>query len=465
MSSEQRLVVVSNRLPPLRAPANEAERRMAPVGGLVTALHAAVENREGLWFGWSGRTRRREEPTGPRLLKVGHTQMASMDLSIEDVELFYNEFCNRSLWPLLHSFPAKTIIRRDTYNAYLRTNREYAQALSGLLAPDDVIWVHDYHLIPLGHELRSLGWKGKVGFFLHTPFPPSEVFTVLPWARVLLDMLLDYDLVGLHTRRYVNNLLDSLSYELPGYILGDRFTDGQRFLETDVYPIGIDPEAFQDMVAGLDGNKSSVFEDMPADHKLVLGVDRLDYTKGIVQRLLTFEQLLEDHPEVRGKVSMIQISAPSRRDVPEYVEERQQVDHLVGRINGQYSDPDWVPIRYLYRSFPQFELAAFYHSADVCLVTPLRDGMNLVAKEFVASQNEDDPGVVLLSKFCGAAYTMKDAVIVNPYDIEGTAEALSQALNMSREERQRRWSALMEDIRAYTAQRWIESFLGDLVSQ
>ncbi len=245
MTVESRLVIVSNRLPSLRLPTNEAECRTAPVGGLVTALQAALEMTDGLWFGWSGETEEGDSKSAPKLSKVGQIQLASMDLSEEDVDLFYNEFCNRTLWPLLHSFPSKTNIRRDAFSAYLETNRKYAEALFCVLKEGDLIWVHDYHLIPLGHELRRLGWERKIGHFIHTPFPPSEIFTVLPWASQLLNMFLGYDLVGLHTRRYVNNFHDSLCYELPGDIIGDMFTDGSRFLKVSTCPIGINPKAFQ----------------------------------------------------------------------------------------------------------------------------------------------------------------------------------------------------------------------------
>ena len=464
MSGSGRLVVVSNRLPSTLSPNGRVEEGAAPVGGLVTALSSALEQRGGLWVGWSGRMGDRSGES-PSLEMQGRIQLAAIDLTRSENNLFYNGFCNRTLWPILHSFPFKMAVRHDSYRSYVRTNRVYAKVVASLLKEDDTVWVHDFHLIPLGHELRKLGWKGKIGFFLHTPFPPSEVFTVMPWARQLLDMILDYNLFGVHTRGYLRNLFDSLADELDGVTIGNTFVSGGRSLQAGAWPIGIDAEGFRKMaVARQESTTGSYVHEISPDHQIILGVDRLDYTKGIIQRLITFEHLLERYPALKGKVSLVQISAPSRSRVPEYVEERQQVDQLVGRINGRFSVAEWVPVRYLYRSIPQDELVAFYREAQVCLITPLRDGMNLVAKEFVASQG-DDPGVVVLSKFCGASETMKQALIVNPYDVETTAEAIHRALKMSRRERTSRWNSLMEDISTYTASAWSDSFLDELETE
>ena len=462
MDRSGRLVVVSNRLPSIEPPVGEDEGRDTPVGGLVSALRSALEKRGGLWVGWSGRVADQTAQTPPTISEIGPIQLASVELTRNETNLFYNVFCNRTLWPLLHSFPTKMTVRHDAYRAYMRTNRKYGEVLASMLRDDDLVWVHDFHLLPLGHELRRLGWQGEIGCFLHTPFPSAEVFTVLPWAPQILQMLLDYDLFGVQTRRYLGNLFDSMATELNGAVIGRDFVCGGRSLRANAWPIGIDAEAFQQMASQRQETPTGVFlHRISPAHKIVLGVDRLDYTKGIVQRLLTFEHLLEHYPALRGKVSLVQISAPSRSRVPEYVEERQKVNQLVGRINGRFSDAAWVPVRYLYRSFPQHELAAFYREAEVGLITPLRDGMNLVAKEFVASQG-DDPGVVVLSKFCGAADTMKQALIVSPYDIESTAAAIHRALRMSRRERRSRWDVLMQEVRTFTAEAWSDSFLDDL---
>ena len=457
-----RLVTVSTRLPDLEARVSREGDRPEGAGGLVSALIAALEARGGLWFGWSRRVTDGGAVTAPRLSTVGSLQLAALDLTRSEASLFYNDFCNRTLWPLLHSFPGKMTIRNRAYRAYLRVNRRYAEALAPILQDGDTIWVHDFHLIPLAYELRRLGWDSPIGFFLHTPFPPMEVFGALPWASRLLGMLLDYDLIGMHTRRYANNLMDSLSAEVPGALLGNSFTYGAQSVRVGVHPVGIDPGYFAGLARRPDDSPTSEFlRRTSARTMMVLGVDRLDYTKGVVQRLLTYEHLLEHYPGLRGKVTMIQISDPSRTRVPEYVKERQDVDQVVGRINGRFTEAGWVPLRYLYRSHPQAELVAFYREAHVGLVTPLRDGMNLVAKEFVASQVAN-PGVVVLSKFCGAADTMKEALIVNPYDIEGTAAAIMQGLRMPKRERERRWKALMQGISTNTAEAWCDSFLSDL---
>jgi trehalose 6-phosphate synthase len=471
LRSPKRLVVVSNRVPTAAFPASASaeERRAQPVGGLVNAVRSALESYGGLWFGWSGTATERRTMAEPEVSKIGPIQLVTLDLSADEVNLFYTVYANRSLWPILHSFPSMVTIRQDAYRAYQRVNRRFAQTLLPMLADDDLVWVHDYHLISFGLELRKLGWKGKIGFFLHTPFPSTEVFGVLPAAEELLRGFGAYDLVGLHTARYAHNLLDALSSEVGGAVEGPIFTGQDRSTKIGVYPIGTDPTNFERWSKEAGEEQSDTFLQRllsrrtpnPERPKIILGVDRLDYTKGIPQRLLTFEQLLERHPSLRGAVTMVQISAPSRTRVPEYIRERERVDQLVGRINGRFSEADWAPVHYLNRSYTQSELARFYREADVCLVTPLRDGMNLVAMEFVASQGPN-PGVLLLSRFCGASETMPDAVTVNPYDIEGTAEALYRALTMDSNERLRRWESLIDGVRSRTAVSWSEGFLDEL---
>ena len=455
----RRLVVVSNRLPHEPAESPIRSERAAPVGGLVSAILPVLEREGGLWFGWSGRSTERHPNAAAAIARMGLAQVA---LSEEDVNLYYTGFANRTLWPILHGFLLRAIIRRDTYGAYRRVNRRFAEALAPMLQPDDLVWVHDFHLFHVGQELRRLGWKGKTGFFLHSPFPPAEVFTVLPWARQILEGLMYYDLAGFHTQRYVNNALDAIQLETGASVSAGKATYEGRTVRFGAYPVGIDPKAFSSPQPGGDG-AASPRPGATTGQRLLLGVDRLDYTKGIPERLHAFERLLEHRPSVRGKVSFLQISAPSRTRVPDYIREKERVDQLVGQINGRFSEPDWLPVRYLYRSYEGLELVPFYRDADVCVVTPLRDGMNLVAKEFVASQ-DDDPGVLLLSRFCGAAESMGEAVVVNPYDIEGTAEAMYRALSMPRTERLRRWQALMDSVSSNTAQSWFESFRDDLVA-
>ena len=465
-----RLVVVSNRVP---APERSDGRdRNTPVGGLVGAVAPGLKERGGLWFGWSGRSTQRRPDTAPALSRIGEINLATIDLSEDDVSLFYTGFANRTMWPLLHSFTDRTVIQHSTYRAYERINRRFAEALYPMLEAGDMVWVHDYHLFHLGRELRELGWHGKIGFFLHVPFPPADIFAILPWSRQILTDLLSYDLVGVHTNGYLRNLSDSLADQLRDLTSGTVFApDGTSTFTHDgmstrlgVYPAGIDPAVFQDP-AGEDarGLAEQLSIANSPDHRIILAVDRLDYTKGIPQRLRAFERLLERNRSLRGNVTFVQISSPSRSRVPEYIQEKDQVDQLVGRINGRFSEGGWVPVRYLYRSYSQRELSRFYRDADVFAVTPLRDGMNLVAKEFVASQREN-PGVLVLSRFSGAAVTLTDALLVNPYDVSGTAAAIYKGLRMSTSERKRRWGAMAAEVWEHTAQRWSDSFSSDLAS-
>ncbi len=486
-NQERRLIVVSNRVPPASDFYSEGKGE-ASAGGLVTAIRSAMDSNGGIWLGWSGRSTRRRARADdvPHITNFGKTKLATIDLSEDEVSLYYSGYSNRTLWPLLHSFPTRVVIRHDTYRAYRRINRRFAETLLPMLDSDDIIWVQDFHLFHLGFELRQLGWQGKIGFFLHVPFPSADVFAILPWAYTTLRALLHYDLIGLHTKRYLRNLVDSLDSELGGRASsgdygGEPDRAGNHFTknaDTDVryshagntarigvYPIGIDSSMFK----LREGEEYQSLADelslatMP-NHRLVLGVDRLDYTKGIPHRLRIFERMLERHPNLAGKITYVQISSPSRTRVPEYIQEKDRVEQLVGSINGRFSEAGWVPLRYLYRSYSQRTLAGFYRDADVCLVTPLRDGMNLVAKEFVAAQSEDSPGVLVLSRFTGAVDTMHEAVIVNPYDIDGTAEAMYQALRMPLDERRRRQSALMSAVERHSYKTWSDSFCGDLLS-
>ena len=456
MRNPQRLVVVSNRVPSPPTSATSGERRADPVGGLVSALRGALEEQGGLWFGWSGNSTGRRSSSPPSVLDAGPFQLATLDLSDEEVSLYYTGFANRTLWPLLHSFPERVTIRHDTNRVYRRVNQQFAEALYPMLQSDDLVWVHDYHLFHLGQELRRTGWTGKIGFFLHVPFPPSDIFAILPWARQLLESLLHYDLVGVHTDRYLQNLVGGFLTELGGNYSDGTYSYNEDSVRLGAYPLGIEPSQFQP--SAEQRKDPSAWR---SQGQVILGVDRLDYTKGLPERLRAFETLIERYPSLRGKVTFIQVSSPSRTRVPEYLREKELVDRLVGNINGRFSQVGWVPIRYLYRFYTQDELTRFYRDADVCLVTPLRDGMNLVAQEFVASQG-DDPGVLVLSRFTGAADAMHEALIVNPYDIDGTADATYRALQMGLRERRRRWRVLIDVVRRQSVTNWRDTFRRDL---
>ena len=459
-----RLVVVSNRVPSADelAPAQEGA---AVVGGLVSAVKTLMLRQQGLWMGWSGRitTRRRADP--PTIeLSGGPVELATIDLSSDEHNLYYLGFSNRTLWPLFHTFPERTDIRHETYRSYQRVNQRFAEALYPLLSPDDLVWVHDYQMILVGAYLRRLGWKGKIGFFLHIPFPSPDVFEILPWASELLDGLLEYDLIGFHTQRYRQNFVDVMDREVAGKWNDPHYVVGDRSVKVGNFPIGIEPDVFHDAAMASTTNVVSELS-LPRepDHKIVVGVDRLDYTKGIPERLRAFERMLDRHANMRGKVTLVQITQPSRSRLREYIEEREKVERLVGQVNGRYSEAGWVPIRYLYRVFSQRQLARFYHDSNVGMVTPLRDGMNLIAKEYIAAQG-DDPGVLVLSKFAGAAVELTEASVVNPYDTDGTAEQLYQALRMPRGERVRRWRSQMDAVLTNTARSWGESFYQELRS-
>ena len=455
-----RLVMVSNRVP-AASDLDPSSRGAGAVGGLVSAVRASLVETGGMWVGWSGRAVPRRSRNGSEVAHTpGVVDLATIDLTSDEINLFYNGFSNRTLWPILHSFIERTQIRPDTYRAYRRVNRRYATALGSVLSDDDLVWIHDYHLFFVGEELRRLGWKGKLGFFLHIPFPAADIFSILPWSRDILASMLSFDLIGVHTRRYLFNFVDAFGSELGGDWNGIDLGYGERSSRLGVYPIGIDPSTFQN-AARSSGESLRRMLNLDPSTQVIIGVDRLDYTKGIPHRLQAYSRMLEQHRQMQGKVTFVQISNPSRARVPEYIRERETVERLTGEINGRYSDGAWIPVRYLYRQFSQESLAAFYRDADVNMVTPIRDGMNLIAKEFVVSQL-DDPGVLMLSSLTGAAAELTDAVIVNPYDIDGMARSLYNALRMPLAERKSRWRRMNEAVVRNTASGWSSTFTSDL---
>jgi trehalose 6-phosphate synthase len=386
-----------------------------------------------------------------------------VDLTEQEVATFYSGFCNQTLWPLLHCFPSAVQWRGDDYHMYRRINQAFASQLFPLLRPSDVIWVHDYHLLPLGAALRRFGWRGRLGFFLHTPFPPLDIFTILPAAQHLLKDCTAYDLMGFHIQRYLRNFSDALTTELGGTIRAGVYQQSDCAVQLGAYAIGTDPDVFAHWASQPQAvQRGERLRRSVGGRRIILGVDRLDYTKGIPERLCAFARLLERYPSWRKRVVLIQISAPSRTTIPEYTARKKAVEELVGNINGRFSDDDWIPIRYLYRTYSQEELAAFYRAADVCVVTPLRDGMNLVAKEYIAAQGST-PGVLLLSQFCGAAEDLREAVLTNPYDIDGTAAQLNSALRLPLSARRARWLALLTRVQTHTAYTWSQRFLVDLM--
>jgi len=458
-----RLVVVSNRLPGLRAGPGLGGPE-APAGGLANAVFGALRRHPGsIWAGWNGRTSFDESPDEISNRIVRGVRFVGLPLSKVELDLYYNGYCNGTLWPLFHCFQGRVHVRMEEENAYQSVQRRFADVVAPLLHADDLLWAHDYHLLLFGRELRRMGWHGRAGFFLHIPFPPLELVTLLPDPADTLRALLAYDVVGFHVPRFAENYVEAATrlagadWDAPYLRLGGH---AQR---VGVYPVGIELETFAPGPADLErSRKREVLGGVVGDRRVLVGVDRLDYTKGIVERILGFEEFLRHHPAWRNRVVFLQIAAPSRTRVHAYLEQRRHVESLVSRVNGELGEHDWMPIRYLYRSYSQDFLADLYREADAALVTPLRDGMNLVAKEFVAAQDPERPGVLVLSRTAGAAEELSDAVLVNPYVQSDIARGIQEALNMDENERRRRQRALFARVRESTAEEWGRRFVEDL---
>lgn len=457
--SVYRLLAISNRLPELRPADDPSDARKRGVGGLVSALEPALSARGGLWLGWSGRTIPGSEPSPVELAEDASPKLAWIDFPQGWSEQYYNGFCNRSLWPLLHSFPSRVRFFDAEWAAYEAVNEAFAEAAISVVDPDVAIWVHDFHLLLLAGALRRRGHRGPIGLFLHVPFPGPDLFSMIPWADRLLGEMLEFDLIGLHTRWFVENLRHCVGALSPARVGDDVIEHRGRRIHVDAFPIGIEAEGFREPPEPGMAEEISSLLNAIAPSRLVVGVDRLDYTKGIPERLRAFARLFHVYPEWRGKVSLVQVSVPSRADVPDYVEQRTQIENAVGRINGELGEASWVPVRYLYRSYPRNELSQLYRAADVGYVTPLRDGMNLVAKEYVAAQDPEDPGVLLLSRFAGASFELSDTILTNPWHEEGMARDLDRALRMPLAERREHHEKLLAAVMRTTAASWAEDFL------
>jgi trehalose 6-phosphate synthase len=450
-----RLVIVSNRV--------GVPDGAARAGGLEVAIRPALRKRGGVWFGWSGKVAD-EDPGPAKTTERDDVSYVTIDLRRDDHEEFYNGFANRVLWPILHyRLDLAEFTRRDL-SGYFRVNEFFADNLEAVLRPDDVVWVHDYHLIPLAKALRERGHKNKIGFFIHIPFPPPEILTALPNHERLIPSLGNYDLVGFQTEIDATNFSRYLENEvgLKG-IGGDSFEYDGRLVRVGVFPVGVETEPFsrlarravespfvRDVVGSLSGRA------------MIIGVDRLDYSKGIPERMNAFERFLTLFPDWHNNVTYLQITPRSRSDIPEYADIGRVVGQAVGRINGNFGEASWTPLRYINKAHSRTALAGLYRAARVGLVTPLRDGMNLVAKEFVAAQNAADPGVLILSRFTGAARECTAALLVNPYDPEGVAFAINRALSMSLEERIQRHVVNFKALLRNDLGQWAERFLDTL---
>jgi trehalose 6-phosphate synthase len=446
-----RLVIVSNRVPIPKA-------RIAAAGGLAVALRDLLTP-GAMWFGWSGRLAA-APAIQPALVEARGVTYATVDLTAEAHRGFYVGFANGALWPLLHFRLGLMHFRREDYAGYLAVNETFAAALSQVVQPDDTVWAHDYHLMPFGRMLRQHGFKGPLGFFLHVPFVPPSMLEAMPVARELVADLCAYDLVGFQTEEHARDFRDCAQRMLGATIDGEWVRLNGRRMRVFADPIGIDAQGFAHEAERAANDKlvQRVAGSL-VGRQLAIGVDRMDYSKGLPQRFEAYGRLLERHPEHRRKIHFLQICPRSREEVDEYRKLRAELDRLTGRINGRFSELDWTPLRYSTRPAPRATLAGLYRIGRIGVVTPLRDGMNLVAKEFVAAQPDDDPGVLVLSQFAGAAHEFTEALIVNPFDPDAIAEAMHVGLTMSLAERKERQAALKAKVFRTTAEVFCRRFI------
>jgi len=471
MSDMGRMVIVSNRLPLVMKRDDQGWRVKPGAGGLVTALAPVLRDRGGVWIGWPGTTDPPDD--GLRQAIAGATGDLGYDLvpvfmDEHEKQLFYRHFANEVLWPLFHDMTSRCRFSPEAWEVYTAINERFAETVAAQLRPGDFAWIHDYHLIRTARALRRRGVDQRLAFFLHIPFPPADIFLKLPWRRQIIEDLLEYDLVGFqaqrdrrHFARCVSILLrDEVSVRTTGGRTVIRRRDSDRRILAGVFPIGIDFRGFaRDASQPAVAERAWYIHENYPERQIILGVDRLDYTKGIPEKLRAFRHLLRRHPELCEKVTLVQVVVPSRWEIPHYDQLKQELEQLTGRINGEFSRPGWIPVHYFYRSLERKELLAYYRTAEMLVASPWKDGMNLVAKEYCASQ-VDKKGVLLLSEFAGAAAQMhRQAVLFNPHDIAGMAEAIHQGLHMPHEERRRRMRGLRRGVRKQDVFWWVDSFL------
>ena len=448
--------MVSNRV------AVPSHGRDSRAGGLEVAIRPVLRRHPGIWFGWSGQITAR--PT-LQTIERGHQSYVLTDLVEDDYQEYYNGYANRVLWPILHYRLDLAEFSHRDLSGYMRVNRHFAAELHKLLKPDDVVWVHDYHLLPLARELRGLGRQNRIGFFHHTPFPPPEILTALPSHEQLIPAMCNYDLVGFQTEVDAANFERYVANECP--IVGrdqHAFQSADGTFRVGIFPVGVETAQLNRLARRA--AQSLFVHDVVrsfADRALIIGVDRLDYSKGTVLRMEAFERFLAGRADWRGKMTYLQITPKSRSEIQEYADIERQVGEAAGRINGRYGEVSWTPIRYVNRAYSRSVLAGLYRFARVALVTPLRDGMNLVAKEYVSAQDPENPGVLILSRFAGAAAELKAALLVNPHDPASVGIAIAQALSMPLDERRERHDALFQGLLANDVESWGEHFLSNLM--
>ncbi len=463
------LIVVSNRVT-TGGPGEKA------AGGVAVALSEALRRIGGTWIGWSGQTSEDHENAVQRSEADG-VAYALIDLTQQDYDEYYAGFANRALWPVMHYRLGLTAFSRSDFEGYLRVNAAIARQVVTEAAPGDLVWVHDYHLMPLAREIVRLGGRQRIGYFHHIPWPPPEVFATIPSARDLLQAMLFYDVIGLQTSVDADHFGQCLRRELgaqevspPSGTLRMRnvrwYRLGENLTKVIALPIGVDAAAVAQAAKDADGDPMvGETRESLGGRDLILGVDRLDYSKGVAQRIEAYAQFLEEQPQRRGAVEYLQITPLSRADIPEYEAINHAVAETAGRVNGALGAPSWTPVRYVNRTYPREVLAGLCRAARVGLVTPIRDGMNLVAKEYVAAQDPRDPGVLVLSRFAGAARQLTGALLVNPFDRSAVAAAIEQALTMPLPERRRRWRAMIGPVRELDVAWWVDAFLAHLAPQ
>lgn len=469
-----RLIVISNRLP-FSIDNQEGILTLKPgSGGLATALAPVLRDRGGIWIGWPGTVDLEENVVNDFFKKIQHNQgflFSPIFLNKEEITLYYEGFSNEIIWPLFHDLQSICHFVPEYWQTYEKVNSKFADMTLRQLRHEDFIWVHDYHLMLVGQELRQRGVHNKIGFFLHIPFPPLDIFLKLPWRFQIIHALLQYDLIGFQTMRDKRNFIQCVRTLIKGMQISSNKSMhickvDQREVRIGTFPISIDYHEFERVAASKE-----VTEDIKALKKLsknqtvVLSIDRLDYTKGILFRLEAIRRFLLRHPEFQKKIQFIQLVIPSRAEIPKYRQLKEDINRLVGEINSQITHDSWVPIHHLYRSFDRRELIAHYRVSEIILITPVKDGMNLVAKEYIAA-NVEKNGVVILSEFAGAtAQLYREAILINPYDILGVADAIYAALTMSKAERAKRMGKMRRDVKKYDIFWWVESFLNAAISK
>lgn len=469
-----KILIVSNRLPLQITIKNNSVDVKPSVGGLATGMKSFHQKADSKWIGWSGMVDEEITPDSSKKINssLQKAKCIPVHLSNEELEKFYYGFSNKTIWPLFHYFTEYTEFDSESWEVYKKVNEKYAEAILENIEPNDKIWIHDYQLLLLPKMIKEKSPESLIGFFLHIPFPSFEVFRILPWRKEILEGMLGADLIGFHTYNYQRHFFSSVRRLLGFDIAFNEIHLPERTLIADSFPMGIDYKKFHDAAKAqslkLGKDKSEILQSIDKHlilnpgMKFILSIDRLDYTKGIASRLRAFEYFLNKYPEFIGKVTLVMLSVPSRENVEQYRKMKSEVDELVGKINGQYSTINWTPVWYFYRSVPFENLIDLYISSDVALLTPIRDGMNLVAKEYIASRI-DKKGVLILSEMAGAAQEMSESIVINPNSFDDIADSIKEALLMSDEEQIERNTTLQQRLKRYNIQKWAEDFMDSLI--